>query len=582
MFRLVNSFLFVLLVATVAFSGVDTRAPLQQLAKDDGVPGPVTINAPGVEPTSLVVTWSFVDSMGNAYGAASSRVKAIAYDPRANALGIIHRGHAGYGSGGQLFYNYDSANGTRWPRVPGGLNAGNPNNSRYPSAALFNPLNSTNVNDLMFSFAAPQLTPSAFGFIIYGVDQYKSGAPFAIEEKADTSYWSNTSIWPASSWVMWTTRRNRDYGYNLWRTQDYSVILSGMPPTWAGSNFSVIGLDIGGTYRNGTSYFGTWAVWPGDNQNVYSVGYSKSTDNGATWGGWTRPGTDWRQVPGIAGSIYDDWWSFGGPGTYAFDMVVDANNRVHFFGVAYDTLTGARALVELFETSTGWDSRFITTALKTNTKLVYGVLNQMGHDIDAAISADGNIISIAWLDGPSVTDTLPDVFGAYRHIGGNWSTPENLTQTPFYAELLLHGAPTLRTNTGGTYTMFLGRTYEARNTSYPPNDATTSFFYAAPWTFGPVAVKDIGGTPTEYALKANYPNPFNPSTMIRFSIPQENFITLKVYDLLGREVANLVSETRKAGNYEVNFDASSLSSGVYFYKLQAGNFVSTQKMTLMK
>ncbi len=85
-----------------------------------------------------------------------------------------------------------------------------------------------------------------------------------------------------------------------------------------------------------------------------------------------------------------------------------------------------------------------------------------------------------------------------------------------------------------------------------------------------------------YSLKQNYPNPFNPTTMISWQSPQSGRQTLKVYNILGKEVATLVNEFRSAGNYEVNFDAGNLSSGVYFYKLQAGSFVETKKMILVK
>jgi len=95
--------------------------------------------------------------------------------------------------------------------------------------------------------------------------------------------------------------------------------------------------------------------------------------------------------------------------------------------------------------------------------------------------------------------------------------------------------------------------------------------------------------PVEYSLNQNYPNPFNPSTIISFSIPKEEFISLKVYNSLGEEVEDLVQETKPAGNYSVPFDARShsgnvrnLSSGIYFYSLSAGNFFQTRKMMLVK
>ena len=88
--------------------------------------------------------------------------------------------------------------------------------------------------------------------------------------------------------------------------------------------------------------------------------------------------------------------------------------------------------------------------------------------------------------------------------------------------------------------------------------------------------------PTIFALSQNYPNPFNPTTFIEYSIASASNVTLKVYDLLGREVAVLVNELMAAGSYSALFDASHLSSGVYFYRLDAGNFSGVKRLSVMK
>jgi len=88
--------------------------------------------------------------------------------------------------------------------------------------------------------------------------------------------------------------------------------------------------------------------------------------------------------------------------------------------------------------------------------------------------------------------------------------------------------------------------------------------------------------PATYDLAQNFPNPFNPSTTIRYQIPQDGIVTLKIYDILGSEVATLVNEEKIAGKYEVNFNASVLASGVYIYKIQAGSFINSKKMILLK
>ncbi len=89
-------------------------------------------------------------------------------------------------------------------------------------------------------------------------------------------------------------------------------------------------------------------------------------------------------------------------------------------------------------------------------------------------------------------------------------------------------------------------------------------------------------TPNEYYLSQNYPNPFNPRTTIKYQIPEQGFVTIKVYDVLGSEVSTLLNEEKPVGSFKVEFDATNLSSGIYFYRLQAGAFVETKKMVLLK
>ncbi len=90
------------------------------------------------------------------------------------------------------------------------------------------------------------------------------------------------------------------------------------------------------------------------------------------------------------------------------------------------------------------------------------------------------------------------------------------------------------------------------------------------------------GVPMEFSLAQNYPNPFNPSTSIEYSVPSNEFVTLKVYDVLGNTVSTLVNENKEVGKYNVSFDASNLTSGIYFYSINAGGFTQVKKMMLVK
>lgn len=98
----------------------------------------------------------------------------------------------------------------------------------------------------------------------------------------------------------------------------------------------------------------------------------------------------------------------------------------------------------------------------------------------------------------------------------------------------------------------------------------------------PVAVKIMEELPTQYSLAQNYPNPFNPSTTIYFELPRESDVTLKVYNMLGQEMLTVLDQVKAAGRYDLKIDGKYLSSGVYFYRLTAGDYVSTRRLILLK
>jgi hypothetical protein len=95
-------------------------------------------------------------------------------------------------------------------------------------------------------------------------------------------------------------------------------------------------------------------------------------------------------------------------------------------------------------------------------------------------------------------------------------------------------------------------------------------------------VKRNNPPPSSFALSQNYPNPFNPSTMITFALPIKSFVTLKIFDILGREITTLISKELSAGNHEWEWNATGFVSGVYFYRLQAGSFTATKKVVLLR
>ena len=163
--------------------------------------------------------------------------------------------------------------------------------------------------------------------------------------------------------------------------------------------------------------------------------------------------------------------------------------------------------------------------------------------------------------------------------GSTWSTPTNVTNTPNIEEK----HPSLAPATSDSLRLYYVRDLKAG-----------SWVTVADWGKAPVygifkkgalpnvGIKENVSIAKNYELFQNYPNPFNPSTTINFAIPTTGLVTLKIYDVVGKEVATLVNEVRNAGNHSIKYNASGLSSGVYFYRLQTGDFVDTKKMFLLK
>jgi agmatine deiminase len=151
----------------------------------------------------------------------------------------------------------------------------------------------------------------------------------------------------------------------------------------------------------------------------------------------------------------------------------------------------------------------------------------------------------------------------------------NMTQA---ADTFKAYIPTQPLNTNVYY--YVSATNNSSKTVTKPFTAPAGYFKFA--ITNPIIVINESEQVKEYSLYQNYPNPFNPTTSIKFSIPKSGFTTLKVYDVMGREVASLVNSKLGAGNYNADFNGANLSSGVYFYKLVSGDFKAVKKLTLIK
>jgi hypothetical protein len=579
-----------LLAAFSLFAGVAFGAGLTKKAAaidngDNGANKAVKSSVTAPMKTGAL-TWVSVDEAANVYGQASTGVEPLAYDPGTGAHTFIHRGRTTYPAGsGELWYNLSTDNGATWTRVAGGLMGGLPNTGRYPSGVISNPTGSSTLTDALFVWAAPNLNiGGSFAGAYYGVDPGLGlGAAVAFESTNPDSSLGSSAMMVASTSgpdVAWAFD-DANGGLYLWSTNDFVTVNAGYPTGWTADDFAIYGAYAGMRYMNGKFYAAVYGIVGTDPQDDYNILYATSSDNAATWSSWNKMGTDWRTTVGAPSSAFLQ----GAPTGLNIEFVVDKNDKVHYFVVIGDTATNEAWIAELYEGPSGWVHQPVKTGLNLNTIQAYGGLDQTAWNLNASIDAAGEVIAVSWLDAATsaATDTMPDIWFSSRTLESGWATPANLTQSPDVPELVLHMAPTLIKVDATTYGVAFSRSYEVGLTPPAlPGDTNPTEIFVAAYIFSPTAIGDETELPTSFSLEQNYPNPFNPSTRISYTIAQSGLVTLKVYDVLGKEVASLVDEMKEAGSYTADFNASNLANGAYFYKLQAGNFSQVKSMMLLK
>jgi len=555
---------------------------------------PLTGGVPTWGPSAL--NWVAVDTMGNTFGPAIGALNPMAFDPWSGAIMLVHRGRATYGTTSQVFYNY-STDGANWTRVTPAINSSVTQAARYPSMTFNNPTKGSALTDCLVAFSWPQLNPSAFGDVGAGADEsVGAGSTVAILEVGVGRTFSSQVPTFASDnapLVLWASDNQVDAALKLWKTADFQAVDTLTPPSWESAAFEEGGsVTLGGASNNGVLYYGVLGTLPLQTPitSGWVPAYSKSTDNGATWS--TFKIADFRNIPALA--RYDrvyDYKKGDAFVSYQGDMNVDKNGFVHFLIQVTDTTvdnnSGLNSVVEIFETANGWDGKVVFEGIgdSSYTKLTGPGLGQTGPDTYIAFDKDRNLMVATWNAPRTITDSLVDIYASYRFVdGGEWSAPVNLTDSPGMNENSHHMAPYVKSNGNGSYTAYVFYHYPAGYTGYYPDatyDTQPSVIYAAGYTFTATGVENESN-PTGFVLSQNYPNPFNPSTSIKYTVGERANVTLKVFDMLGREVASLVNEVKEQGSYSVNFDAAKLASGTYVYKLTAGNFVETKKMVLLK
>ena len=394
---------------------------------------------------------------------------------------------------------------------------------------------------------------------------------------------------------QWTTSFRNTYAYDT-RVN----ILTNLYEKWQNNQWTNSGRETKAYDPNGnllTDLVEDWqnGQWTNSQRVMYTYDASGNmlTDLDEKWqnGQWTNAWryTDTYDVRGhILTNLYEEWqngkWTNSGRSTDTYDT---SGNRLTVlyeawlngqlttsFRNTYAYDTRGNILTNLYETwqNNQWtNSGRETKAYDANGNMLTDLIEEWQNNQwtnsgreTKAYDANGNMLTDLvedWLNGQWTNSWRKTyAYDAYNNL-------VLFTMMDFYQNSVWLPCDEVWSVTNGSnYFYYSG--YEVR-ISYKLTDVT-----------GISANKpDI---PTNFSLGQNYPNPFNPSTSISFSIPTKSFVKLKIYDLLGREIATIANEELSAGTYTRQWNAAGLSSGVYFYRLQAGNFTETKKLNLLK
>jgi hypothetical protein len=223
------------------------------------------------------------------------------------------------------------------------------------------------------------------------------------------------------------------------------------------------------------------------------------------------------------------------------------------------------------------------TAIAASQATVYVRLRTIQPDWDWWWAVDNFTVCATGIVPVELTSFIANVTG--NSVNLNWNTATELNNSGFEVERKSANSGYVKVG----FVAGFGTTTEPKTYSFTEKDiAVGNYTYR-------LKQVDFNGTseysneinvdvnaPVKYSLDQNYPNPFNPSTLIKYSVAKDGFVNVSIFNLLGEKVATLVNSNMKAGSYEVNFNASQLTSGVYFYSIEAGDFKAVRKMMLMK
>lgn len=273
----------------------------------------------------------------------------------------------------------------------------------------------------------------------------------------------------------------------------------------------------------------------------------------------------------------NNWIPFNGAGIFYF---VDSNNGWSYYGSGVNGVEPPFKILRTTNGGTDWVEQFSDNTIGVYNAIYFSNVNNgwiVGDNGKVIKTTDGGANwNYVTNSGINPGERSKDVFFLDANTG--WISSKDISGHAFLQHTTDGGAnwTTLGTfpSDGSIYSIYF---YDANNGWVTGFDPPRIYHFT-----GTTSVEENNNIPIEFSLSQNYPNPFNPSTKISWQSPVGNWQTLKIYDVLGTEIATLIDEFKQAGKYDVDFNANGLPSGVYFYQLTAGSFIETKKLVLVK
>jgi hypothetical protein len=374
---------------------------------------------------------------------------------------------------------------------------------------------------------------------------YKRSTDAGVSWGADTRLTNNTSwsflpsvaVSGTAVHVVWQDNRDGEYNYEIYykRSTDAGISWGADTRLTNSSAYS----EYPSLSVSGTVVHVVWHDYRDWNNEIY---YKRSTDAGVSWGTDTRltNNTAISQYPSIAVS-----------GTAVHVVWQDNRDGVYNYEIYYKRSTDAGI-------SWGADTR---------------LTNNSDSSWTPSIAVSGSVVHVVWQDNRDENTEI--YYKRSTDSGVSWGADTRLTNNSSVSAV-----PSVAVSGSVVHVVWEDH-----------RDGNFEIYYKRDPTGNPIGIKNITSEiPSAYSLEQNYPNPFNPITNVRFEIANTplnplsrgEMISLKVFDITGKEVATLVNEQLAPGTYETTFDASMLTSGIYFYRLNAGDFSETRKMLLLK